>query len=366
MRGQQRRCLSRDQGRDCFKHCFRHSLQRAVIALLLMTSPLLAENSPLSRHEFVQIRMGVPVRIVVYASDPVSAIQATDAAYERLKQLDRTLSDYDPDSELNQLCLAPTGTAVKVSPDLWSVLSASQKLSAQSDGAFDVTVGPLVKLWRVARRKKQLPDPADLAAAKKRVGFQHVTLDTAQQTVTLSLPEMQLDVGGIAKGYAADAAYNVLVEHGLPIALLAVAGDIRVGDPPPGRTGWRVEVEDRGRAAPPDHKPLVLELCRQAVSTSGDTYQYLQLNGVRYSHIVDSKTGLGLTTPGSVTVVAPTCMQADGLATALSILGPDRGFAFLEQFPHTHAMFVALNEQSEPVVRTSPDWNTVPTVKPAN
>ncbi|HWL09142.1 MAG TPA: FAD:protein FMN transferase [Planctomicrobium sp.] len=329
----------------------------AILSVTLLSmSPAKGEDSPLKRFEFVQIRMGVPVRMTVYASESSLAIQATDAAYARIKDLDRSLSDYNPESELNHLCQHPHGEPVAVSDDLWKMLELSQFYSCKSDGAFDATIGPVIKLWRVARRKKALPDPERLKNAMNSVGYQFVKLDPSRKTATLLKPGMQLDFGGIAKGYAADEAFKVLLEHGLSTSLVAVAGEIRAGDPPPGRSGWKVEIEDRGRNPPPDHRPLVLILRQQAVSTSGDTYQFLELDGVRYSHIVDPKIGIGLTTPGSVTIISTNCTQTDALATVVSVLGPEKGFEVLKQFPETVGLFVQLNPQGTPVVTPSPGW----------
>jgi len=316
---------------------------------------------PLERFEFIQIRMGIPVRILVYAGNRDTAILATDAAYQRILEIDRALSDYDPDSENMQLCTAhPPGTPVPVGPDLFTVLQSAQAVSADSNGCFDVTVGPVVKLWRIARRKKQLPDEEDLRNALAKVGYQSVSLDESARTVTLNRPGMQLDFGAIAKGYAADQAYDVLRSAGIPIALVAAAGDIRIGDPPPGETAWKVEVEDNTR--PPGDKtpPVIMTLANQAISTSGDTYQFLEVDGKRYSHIVDPRTGLGLTTPGSVTIIAPTAMQADGLASAVSVLGPVDGLKLIENTAGVAAQLVWLNEQGELRRVRSPNWPSQP------
>lgn len=330
----------------------------ALVCLTGGIQNLAAEDA--DRHEFVQIRMGIPVRIIVYADSPQTANQASQAAYDRLRHLDRALSDYDPDSELMQLCArAAPGQPVPVSQELFTVLTAARKLYEQSGGAFDVTVGPIVKLWRVARRRKVLPDDEKLHAALDRVGFANVLLEPHTRSVTFQKEGIQLDLGGIAKGYAADEALKTLARHGITRALVAVAGDIRVGDPPSGRSFWRVEVERRGKTPDAQEPPLVLHLANQAVSTSGDAYQFLEINGTRYSHIVDPKTGLGITTPGSVTVVAPTGILADGLASAVSILGPQRGLKLIESLPGTETLFVELRTDGARRETSSPGWKTL-------
>lgn len=285
----------------------------------------------LDRFEFLQIRMGIPVTIVVYAPDRSTANEATNAAYSRIKEIDRSMSDYDPDSELMQLCASSRPSqAVPVGEDLWTVLLQSQTLWKESEGAFDVSVGPVVKLWRTARRKKVLPQQEAIDAARDRIGFQHVILDPERRTVSFAKSGMQLDLGAIAKGYAADAAIKTLHQRGITRALVEAGGDITVADPPPGQPGWRIELE---RLTPDRQgKPVVLVLANAAVATSGDTYQFVEIDGIRYSHLIDPKTGLGLTTPGSVTVIARDGTLADGLASAVSVLGPDRGLELAKRF----------------------------------
>ena len=302
-----------------------------------LTSP----ERQLQRFDYAQPRMGVAFHISLYSPDEAVANNAARAAYARVKQLNQLLSDYEPDSELMQLCRrSGPGKPVAVSPELFCVLRRAIALSQASDGAFDVTVGPLVLLWREARRTRKLPDPAELTAARESVGWKHVRLNAEQRTVELRKPGMRLDLGGIAKGYAADEALRVLQEHGVTQALIAAAGDIVAGDPPPGRDHWRIGIAP---VDSPDGEPSrYLQLANAAVSTSGDAFQYVEIDGVRYSHIVDPRTGVGLTTRSSVTVVAEDGITADSLASAVSVLGPERGMDLIESRENTAALFVVL------------------------
>jgi FAD:protein FMN transferase len=298
-------------------------------------------GAELKRFEYQQILMGVPVRVVVYAGSEPLANSAVHAAFERIRQLNLIFSDYDDESEISRLGrTSGPGRPISVSPELAFVLGYSLELSKRSEGAFDVTVGPLVRLWRKARRTKQLPTPEALAAAKERVGYQFVRLDEHARTVELRRSDMRLDFGGIVKGYAADEARAVLKAKGCPRALVGLAGDISAGEPPPGQAGWKIGVQGVGRAdAPPDE---FLELKNKAVSTAGDTYQFVELGGKRYSHLVDPKTGLGITRRISVTVVAPTGLMSDGLDSAAAILGPDKGLKLIGSTPGVHGRMVEL------------------------
>jgi thiamine biosynthesis lipoprotein len=220
-------------------------------------------------------------------------------------------------------------------------LAAARQLAEETGGAFDVTLGPVTQLWRQARRQHRLPDPDALAEALQRSGYRKLHLDAAAQTVTLDQAGMRLDLGGIGKGFAADAALAVLAGLGIPRALVAASGDLAIGDPPPGRNGWTVGIDAPN--APVEGFARVLELANAAVSTSGDSSQNLDIGGVKYSHIVDPATGMGLTLPVAVAVVARRGIDADSWSTALSVLGPERGIALIDKHViEKHAGLAAL------------------------
>ncbi len=276
--------------------------------------------------------MGVPFRIVLYTPNETQARVASDAAFARIKELNDTLSDYDLESELSKLSRT-SGQPVKVSDDLWRVLATAQDWARKSDGALDVTVGPVVNLWRHARRLQQFPRADRLAEARTRVGYTNLVLDPGRKTALLRVPEMRLDLGGIAKGFAADEAMKVLRAHGIQSALVAAAGDIALGSAPPGQRGWKVEIPSLDITnAPP---ACFVTIANAGVSTAGDVFQRLELNGVRYSHIVDPHTGVGLTDHSLVTVIARDAMTSDALETVVSVLGPEKGLEFIKKTPRT-------------------------------
>ena len=284
----------------------------------------------LERHEYAELLMGVEVRIVVYAADEATARQAVKAAYERVAQLENSMSDYLNGSELMRLCAQAGQRPVKVSDDLFRVLAYAQKISQASDGAFDVTIGPLVQLWRQSRKTRTLPSPAALAAARSRVGWRLMKLDEAKQTVELTAAGMRIDLGGIAKGYAGDQVIRLLHQYGISRALFEAGGDIVVSDPPPGKKGWTVRTIN-----PDGGDARVIEICDEAISTSGDTVQFVEIDGVRYSHVVDPRTGLGLTNQAMATVIASRGITSDSLSTAASLLGPRDGQALVKRFGAT-------------------------------
>lgn len=290
------------------------------------------------RFTFAEGHMGTQFKITVFALGESEARTAANAAFARIAQLDRTMSDYRATSELMRLCQKAGGPPVRVSDDLFHVLSRAQEVSRLSHGAFDVTVGPIVKLWRRVRYTKKMPSPEELAHARSLVGYENVRLDPKDRTVQLLKAGVKLDLGGIAKGYAADAALDVLKERGLSRALVAAGGDIAMNDPPPDSEGWKVGI------APllnPEATPSrLLLLSHAAVSTSGDAEQYIEIDGKRYSHIVDPRTGIGLVGRVSVTVVAPNGTTADSLTKVVAVLGPEKGMPIIDSVDGAAALVV--------------------------
>ncbi|MCW5556711.1 MAG: FAD:protein FMN transferase [Verrucomicrobiae bacterium] len=285
-----------------------------------------AAAEELARHEFERAEMGLPFRLVLYARSEAEARQAAEAAFGRIHELNGVLSDYDEASELSRLsATAGSGRWVPLGTDLARVLRAAQAASAASDGAFDVTVGPLVQLWKRARRQRELPGEAALARAREATGWRHLSLRRrgGGWEARLERPGMRLDLGGIAKGYALDEAAIVLRRLGVRQFLIGGSGDLVAGDAPPGAPGWRIEVGVSDHPKAP--APLFVRIRNEGLATSGDLFQRAEIGGRRYSHIVDPATGIGLTDQSLVTVIAPTGMQADALATQLSVLGPSRG-----------------------------------------
>lgn len=313
---------------------------RPLLALSLSVAAL-AEGSPaaLHRYEAVEPHMGTLVRITVYTPDEKTAQAAFHAAFDRIRSLDAVLSDYRPASELNQITKSAINRPVQVSEDLLAVLRSSQNLAEATEGAFDITQGPVIRLWREARKTGQLPDPAALREAAERGGFRKLHLDAGNQTVTLDTPGMILDLGAIGKGYAASEAIEVLTGLGVRSALVAVSGDLAFSDAPPHERGWRIDLRPGG--LPIDGIPDVLQLTHAAVSTAGSSEQHVDIDGHRYSHIINPASGTALVDDVTVTVVAPHGLEADGLDTAVSVLGADRGLALIESTPGAAALVVS-------------------------
>ena len=324
-------------------------LARAASAAVLA---LAAPDASSSRYEFEEPHMGTLVRLVLFADDVGAAKAAARAAFDRVAELDGALSDYRDTSEVSGLARAAGGPAVPVGADLFALLERARDLWVRSGGAFDVTVGPAVRLWRRTLRTGDWPDPARREEALALVGTDKVHLDAAARAVRLERAGMGIDLGGIAKGYAGDEALRVLRSRGTPRALVAVGGDVVAGEAPPGGAGWLVAVAAAEGGAGGE-RLLVRDA---AVSTSGDAEQWIARDGVRYSHILDPRTGIGLTGRRQVTVLAPEGVTADGLATAACVLGAGPGLALVEASPGAAA--IVFEEGAG--TRASRGWTSLP------
>jgi thiamine biosynthesis lipoprotein len=294
--------------------------------------------SSADRFEYTQIHMGLPVRIVLHAADELAAQRAAGAAFERIAALDRSMSDRRPDSDVRRLA-EHAGTPVPVCPDVMTVVARAIEIARTTGGAFDPTVGPLVSLWREARRSGRLPAPTVLARARSHVGWQQIELDPAASTIRLRHPGMALDLGGIAKGYILQEALRTLRLHGVTQALIESGGDIVVGDAPPGSAGWAVWTTGAGA----QFAERASRLTNAALASSGPSTQFAEIEGKRYSHIIDPRTGLGVTSRRVARVIADDAATADALATALTVLEPGSVPALLDGFPGV-IVSVALSE----------------------
>lgn len=278
---------------------------------------LAARAEEVGKFSFERELMATRFTIVCYADDKDAVEKAAKSAFEIGEKINQVASDYLPESELSLLSTKPEGEPVKVSPEMFVLLDQSLKVAKATDGAFDPTLAPLSCLWRESRKSGKLPDAEKLKAARDAVGWQHFTLDPETKSITLQRNHMAFDLGGIAKGYAADRMIDSFFSAGFKQVMIVAGGDVRLGDPPPGREGWNVAVKTFDL----NQRDEILTLSNAAVSTSGDLYQSVEIDGVSYSHIVDPKTGLGLNRRIAATVVADHGTLSDPLATAACVMG---------------------------------------------
>jgi thiamine biosynthesis lipoprotein len=274
----------------------------------------------MQRFSYSQQKMGAPFTIVFYSSDSIRANLLAKQCFNLVDSFVFIFSDYIDSSELSRLSATAGKQSgpVKLSPALYKILLEAKTAFYESEGTFDITVGPLVRLWRKARRINQFPPDDSVQSMRALVGFKKMLVDTLRKEATLSQTGMQLDLGGIAQGFIAQEVINFLTAQQVRQALVNCSGDIVMSGPPPGSKGWVIGINVPEATDELLSKNLLLQ--HRAVTTSGDVYQFMEHGGKRYSHIIDPRTGYGVTFHRNVTVIAKDGVTADWLATACSIL----------------------------------------------
>ena len=342
---------------------------RIVIALLGVSSVMALYSfarpkAPIEADSGYRLVMGTFAHIIAVAPDQRTADKSVEAALRQLQNIETLMSYHRADSELAGVNHSAHKQPVKVSKDTFEVLQRAVEFSRLSDGAFDVTVGPLVDLWRRAAETNSVPDDAKLAEACAKVGYEKVILDANEMTVRFAIEGMKLDLGAIAKGYGIDKAVEAMQRCGAVGGLVDVGGDIRCfGKPSKGKTHWLIGLQDpndkiENRKSKIENSIgmstplLVLKLTDAAVATSGHYRRFAVIGGKKQSHIIDTKTGYGSDKLASVTIIAKDATAADALATAVSVMGAEKGLALIEKLPETEAILITSQPEYK-IVRTS-------------
>lgn len=301
----------------------------ALLGLIGVSRWVFTDPQPLERTALI---MGTLVEIRAYPNPAGDAAAAVDAAFAEMRRLDKLLSSYEPASEISQL--SASTEALELSAETVALLRQGQQLARRTQGAFDMTLGRVNQLWGIAGDNPRVPDPAALRAALQGSGPDALTI--SGRRVTKADPRLQVDLGGIAKGYAIDRAVAVLRRAGITSAAVNAGGDIRLLGRREERP-WKIGIQHPRRS---DAILLRLKLSDTAVVTSGDYERYFEQDGVRYHHIFDPVDGRPARLCQSVTVVAAQAVQADALATAAFVLGPERGLRLLEDLPEVEGLLV--------------------------
>jgi len=288
--------------------------------------------------------LGTYVTLTVVAQDEQKAHGHIAAGFDRIADLDRTLSFQKPDSELSRLNARAGHGPVAVSNDLYTVIEAGVLWHGRTMGTFDIAVGPLVELWQTCGKLNRLPTPEELARVKPLLNAGRIVLNPSARTVSLPVEGMRLDLGGLGKGYIADEVARLLVGRGVRSALVSVSGEIRAVGLARSGSPWRIGVQD---PRSPEALITVLELSDRSVSTSGNYERFEEIHGRRYSHIVDPRTGRTAEGVSSVTVIGPDTMTTDLLGAAVSVLGVQEGMALIEKLPQFEAMCIVLDDRNE-------------------
>jgi thiamine biosynthesis lipoprotein len=303
-------------------------------------------NPEAVRYEASHEAMGTIYTVVAYGRDKTSLSEAVGQVFEEIDQLDDQMSNYKPESELSGINRDAAQREVTVSPELFNLIQYSMHASEESGGDFDITVGPLMKLWGFFRGQGHLPSPAEIAQVQKRIGYRHVYLDAERRTIHFDVSGMSLDLGGIAKGYAVDRAADILRADGVTAALISSgASSIYALGSPPGERGWKITVRD------PYHqdKPAdVIRLQNFALSTSGNYEKFFVINGETYCHIMDPHTGWPVQNMLATVAVVPTGVETEALTKTFFVGGVEKS----RQFLTTHPNIIGICYQPGPQPKT--------------
>ena len=320
-------------------------LNSVILTLYLIFSAiteLKSSEDGIEKYTFSQACMGTMFKIVVYSpysySDTATIIEQ---AYDLAEEMNNIFSDYMADSEVGEFNRCEPNEPHRASSHLIDLLKSSKEISFRTQGNFDPTCGSLSRLWRLSRRTNKLPSPKKLEAAKAACGFSNLKIENSSALITKLNPDTRLDFGGIAKGYTADKMLELLKNKGLSSSSISAGGDIVLGDPPPGKDGWRVQIIPYRNK---NRKPTTIKISNAAVSTSGNTEQAITIKGQRYSHILNPISGLGLIHENAATVIAPSSTYSDPLATALCIMGK-RAIEIINESSHTEAILFLKKDQ---------------------
>jgi len=302
-----------------------------------------------------RVVMGTFVRLIAVAGDEQTARVSIEAGFDQIKMVDGLMSTYKDSSEISAVNRDGFEGAVKISGPFMEVLLKSIEYSKLTGGGFDVTVGPMIKLWRGAEKAGELPTAEAIENVKARVGYEKLIIDANAMTVGFSVEGMKVDLGAIAKGYAIDAAVEAMRVAGAVGAMVDAGGDIRCwGKAQPGKSGWVVGLQDPGKADQAGLMSavmLILKLDGMAVATSGDYQRFEMIEGKKYSHIIDRDKGAGSEGLSSVTVICESAIDADALATSVSVLGVEKGLELIESLGNTEAILISSG--SSELIKTS-------------
>jgi thiamine biosynthesis lipoprotein len=310
---------------------------RSILTVAVVLLSLAPPSRPLHHHEASRVSMACTYAIDAYASDAAALPRAVEAALDEVDRIDRLMSHYKSDSELSRVNRDAGKRPVTVSPELFDFIDASLEYSRDSGGAFDVTVGPLMKAWGFFRGEGRVPDAAEMRPLKERIGFEHVLLNRRERTIAFDRDGVEIDLGGIAKGYAVDRAVGVMRRAGVGAALVSAGGSTIYGaGAPPGETGWEVILQD-----PIDARKtaLTLRLNDRALSVAGSSEKSFESGGVRYSHIMDPRTARPVQGVLSVAVLAASGTAGDALDDAFFVEGLEKARAHVARLRDPEAYF---------------------------
>ena len=310
---------------------------RIFLAAIVSAAVFAQAPPPLIRYEDSRVSMACTYSIAVYGQDEIQLRQIVNEAFDEVDRIDRLMSHYKPDSPLSRLNQEAAQYPIKTDPELFALLVEGVRYSQVSAGAFDITVGPLMKAWGFFRGEGRLPSEVELAQVRQKIGSHHLILQAEEKTVRFDRAGVELDLGGIAKGYAVDRVVTLLKQRGITKALINAGGSTIYGlGSPPANDAWDVQVQD-----PLDARKVALtvRLKNQALSIAGSAEKFFELHGKRYAHIMDPRTGRPVMNVLSVAVITKTGTAGDALDNVFYVQGVASSRESLHHFAGTEVYF---------------------------
>jgi thiamine biosynthesis lipoprotein len=304
---------------------------KAVFLCAVLAAALPAQAQWLSREEAI---MGTAIRVELWSDDRAAGEAAIDAVMEEMHRIDREMSPFKPESELSRINREAADHPVSISAEMFDILSRSIEFSKLSGGVFDITFSSVGYMYDYRRHLK--PTDSEIEKALPGISYRHLLLDKDKRTIRFSRPGVRIDLGGIGKGYAVDNCIALLKKRGIAHALVTAGGDSRVLGDREGRP-WMVGIRDPRRK---DNVVAVIPLINSAISTSGDYERFFEVDGVRYHHIINPKTGRSATGVHSASVIGPDATTTDGLTKPVFILGREKGLQLIESIPGVDAVII--------------------------
>jgi thiamine biosynthesis lipoprotein len=320
------------------------SITILVFILFLITVIFFSviRKQPIEYESGYRLVMGTFARVIIVAQNSAIAEKAAEDAFAAIERVDNLMSDFKDDSDIGIVNKEAFQRPVQVSDLTFEVIQRSIGFSKLSDGAFDITVGPLVALFRREKETQTAATKEEIEQAKSKTGYEKLVLDETNRTVRFTVEGMKLDLGGIAKGYGVDKAIEAVKKDGVLGAMVDIGGNIRCfGTPAKGKKTWVVGIQNPDLENEKDAGLVMkLNITSESISTSGDYQQFVIIDGKKYSHIIDRKTGTSKEELSSVTIITDNATDADALSTTVTVMGTEKGMALIETLPNTEAILI--------------------------
>ncbi|PYV43199.1 MAG: hypothetical protein DMG06_11580, partial [Acidobacteria bacterium] len=317
---------------------------RWYLAVFLSLFPLAfptrakTKEPPLFRYEDSRVSMACTYTIVVYGPDAKQLPLIVNAALDEVDRIDSLMSNYKPESALSRINREASKAPVLVEPELFNFIQLCAQYSQESEGAFDITVGPLMKAWGFFRGEGRIPWTVELWNILRKVGYGHLVLDPNERTIRFDRSGMELDLGGIAKGYAVDRVVSLLKEYNIKRAFVSAGGSTVYGlGSPPDSDGWEVNIRDPIYPNDPHKRAGVATLKNRSLSVSGNYEKFFRVRGVTYSHIMDPRTGRPVENMLSVAVLTDTGVDGDALDDVFYVQGVEKSKIYMQKHPGAEA-----------------------------